>query len=275
MGWGPRMDFREDQIYRYARHILLPEVGGEGQQALLRAKVLIVGAGGLGSPLALYLAAAGVGTLGIVDDDQVDLSNLQRQIAHTLDRVGQPKVDSAAQAIAAINPDVQVVRYPSRLTAENALEIISGYDVVADGTDSFASRFLINDACFFAKKTLVSAAILRFDGQLATYKPHAGGPCYRCIFREPPPDGQIPTCAQAGVLGAVAGTMGTLQATEVLKELLGIGQSMAGRLMIYDALETSFRPIKAKRDPGCPLCGDHPTITHLEDSPVLGQCQRG
>lgn len=268
------MDFREDQIHRYARHILLPEIGGEGQTRLLNSKVLLIGAGGLGSPMALYLAAAGVGTLGIVDDDVVDLSNLQRQIAHTTDRIGQLKVDSAAQALTAINPDISIVRYPHRLTADNALEIIAQYDVVADGTDSFNSRFLINDACFFAQKTLVSAAILRFDGQLATYKPHAGGPCYRCIFREPPPEGQIPTCAQAGVLGAVAGTMGTLQATEVVKELLGIGTSMAGRLMIYDALDTSFRTIKAKRDPGCPLCGDHPTITTLSAAEEVNACQR-
>jgi adenylyltransferase/sulfurtransferase len=268
------MDFRDEQIHRYARHILLPEIGGVGQQKLLEAKVLLVGAGGLGSPLALYLAAAGVGTLGLVDDDRVELSNLQRQVAHTTARIGQPKVTSAAAAISALNPDVRVVCHQDRLTAANALDLINDYDLVADGTDSFESRFLINDACFFAAKTLVSAAILRFDGQLATYKPHAGGPCYRCIFREPPPEGQIPTCAQAGVLGAVAGTMGTLQATEVVKELLGVGQSMAGRLLIYDALETSFRTIKAKRDPGCPLCGDHPTITNLCESPSVTACAR-
>jgi len=268
------MDFRDDQIHRYARHILLPEVGGTGQEKLLKARVLIIGAGGLGSPLALYLAAAGVGTIGIVDDDTVDLSNLQRQIAHTTDRIGHPKVDSALVSLTALNPDVQVIPYRQRLTAANALEIIGQYDVVADGTDSFGSRFLINDACYFAGKTLVSAAILRFDGQLATYKPHAGGPCYRCIFHGPPPDGQIPTCAQAGVLGAVAGTMGTLQATEVVKELLGIGTSMAGRLMIYDALEASFRTIKARRDPGCPLCGDHPTITTLGEDIQPEVCGR-
>jgi adenylyltransferase/sulfurtransferase len=261
------MDFNDEQIHRYARHILLPEVGGTGQQKLLQSKVLLIGAGGLGSPLALYLAAAGVGTLGLVDDDLVELSNLQRQVAHTTDRIGQPKVESAAEAIRALNPDVTVVRHRVRLDASNAMALIADYDLVCDGTDSFDSRFLINDACFFAKKTLVSAAILRFDGQLATYKPHAGGPCYRCLFREPPPPGQVPTCAQAGVLGAVAGTMGTLQGTEVVKELLGIGQSMAGRLLIYDALETTFRTIKAKRDPGCPLCGDRPEITTLQDPP--------
>ncbi len=262
------MDFTEDQINRYARHILLPEVGGTGQARLLDAKVLVVGAGGLGSPLVLYLAAAGVGTIGVVDDDVVDLSNLQRQIAHTTDRVGTPKVESAERAIAALNPDVRVVRHALRLTAETAPDLIAAYDLVADGTDNFASRFLINDACFFARKTLVSAAILRFDGQLSTYKPHARTPeaplpCYRCLFPAPPPPGQVPSCAEAGVLGAVAGTMGTLQATEVVKELLGVGDSMAGRLLIYDALSTAFRTVRVPRDPACPLCGDHPTITSL------------
>lgn len=266
------MDFREDQIQRYARHILLPEIGGTGQEKLLGSKVLVIGAGGLGSPLALYLAAAGVGTIGLVDDDTVDLSNLQRQIAHTTDRLGQPKVDSAAQAMTALNPDIKIIRHPHRVNADNAMDIIGAYDVVADGTDNFDSRFLINDACFFARKPLVSAAILRFDGQLATYKPHQGGPCYRCLFGGPPPAGDIPTCAQAGVLGAVAGTMGSLQATEVVKELLGLGESMGGRLLIYDALQTSFRTIRAKRDPGCPLCGDHPTITRLEDPASAPRC---
>lgn len=265
------MDFSEDQISRYARHILLPEVGGTGQARLLESKVLVVGAGGLGSPLAMYLAAAGVGTIGLVDDDVVDLSNLQRQIAHTTDRVGTPKVDSAAATIAALNPDVRVVRHAERLNAANAAAILAGYDIVADGTDNFTSRFLINDACYFTGKTLVSAAILRFDGQLSTYKPHAGSPeaplpCYRCLFPAPPPLGQIPSCAEAGVLGAIAGTMGTLQATEVIKELLGVGDTMAGRLLIYDALSMAFRSVRVKRDPGCPLCGDAPTITRLEAS---------
>lgn len=262
------MDFTEDQISRYARHILLPEVGGTGQAALLESKVLVVGAGGLGSPLVMYLAAAGVGTIGLVDDDVVDLSNLQRQVAHTTDRVGMAKVDSAAATVAALNPDVRVVRHRMRLTPDNALELIAGYDIVADGTDNFASRFLINDACFFAGKTLVSAAILRFDGQLSTYKPWAGTaeaplPCYRCLFPAPPPPGQVPTCAEAGVLGAIAGTMGTLQATEVIKELLGIGETMAGRLLIYDALATEMRTVRVRRDPGCPLCGDAPSITRV------------
>lgn len=266
------MDFSEEQIHRYARHILLPEVGGTGQARLLGSKVLVIGAGGLGSPLVLYLAAAGVGTIGLVDDDTVDLSNLQRQIAHTTARLGMPKVDSAAEAVAQINPDVRLIRHRMRIDADTALALVGDYDVVADGSDNFATRFLLNDACHFAGKTLVSAAILRFDGQLSTYKTHAGGPCYRCIFREPPPPGQIPTCAEAGVLGAVAGTLGTLQATEVVKELLGVGTSMAGRLLIYDALEATFRTVKVKPDPGCPLCGPHATITTLEPPPAADAC---
>lgn len=263
------MDFSEDQIQRYARHILLREVGGTGQARLLGSKVLIVGAGGLGSPVAMYLAAAGVGTLGIVDDDTVDLSNLQRQIAHTSDRVGTHKVDSAAETIAALNPDVTVDAHKERLGPDNVERLIAGYDVIADGSDNFDTRFLVNDACFFAKKTLVSAAILRFDGQLATYKPHAKDgrgdsyPCYRCIFREPPPPGQVATCAEAGVLGALCGVMGSLQAAEVIKEILDIGETHAGALTVFDGLSTTFRRIEARRDPGCPLCGDAPTISDL------------
>lgn len=257
------MDFTDAQIQRYARHILLPEVGGVGQEKLLKARVLVVGAGGLGSPLILYLAAAGVGTIGVIDDDAVDLSNLQRQVLHTTARVGVAKAYSAQSAVAAINPDVRVIPHRERLTVCNIEKLIAGYDVVADGSDNFATRFLVNDACFFAKKTLVSAAVLRFDGQLATFKPHAGGPCYRCLYPEEPPAGQIPTCAEAGILGAVAGVLGTLQATEVLKEILGIGQTMAGRLMIYDALGATSRTVKVNRDPACALCGEHPTIKDL------------
>jgi len=255
------MNFTEDQIRRYARHIILPEMGGTGQAKLLDSKVLVVGAGGLGSPVLLYLAAAGVGTIGVVDDDEVDLSNLQRQVLHTTDRVGISKVDSAAQAVAAINPDVKLVPIRARLDKDNIRAIISDYQVVADGSDNFPTRFLVNDSCRLEGKTLVSAAILRFDGQLSTYRP--GGPCYRCIYREEPPAGSVPTCSSAGVLGAMAGTMGSLQATEVVKELLGIGESMAGRLLIYDALAVTFRTIRVPRDPGCPLCGDHPTILDL------------
>jgi molybdopterin/thiamine biosynthesis adenylyltransferase len=257
------MDFSEDQIHRYARHILLREVGGVGQEKLLHSKVLLVGAGGLGSPLLLYLAAAGVGTIGVIDDDKVDLSNLQRQIAHTTDRIGMPKVQSAGHAATAINPDVKVVEYKTRLDAANISTVLKDFDLVADGSDNFPTRFLVNDACFFAKKTLVSAAVLRFDGQLATFKPHAGGPCYRCLYPEAPPPGEVPSCDQAGILGAVAGVMGTLQATEVLKEILGIGDSMAGRLMIYDALSATSRMVKVKPDPECALCGPKPSFRDL------------
>lgn len=263
------MDFSEPQINRYARHILLREVGGEGQAKLLASKVLVIGAGGLGSPLLLYLAAAGVGTIGIVDDDVVDLSNLQRQIAHAVADIGRSKVESATDAVAAINPDVRIIAHKKRIVAANALELISAYDLTADGSDNFATRFLVNDACYFSGKPLVTAAILRFDGQIATFKAHAKdeagghGPCYRCLFREPPPPGQIPTCAEAGVLGALCGTLGSLQATEVLKELLGIGRSLSGSLIIYDALAAAFRKIKIKPDPDCPLCGEKPTIADL------------
>ncbi|MGE4063809.1 MAG: ThiF family adenylyltransferase [Rhodospirillaceae bacterium] len=257
------MDFSEAQIHRYARHILLREVGGVGQEKLLKSRVLLVGAGGLGSPLLLYLAAAGVGTIGIIDDDVVDLSNLQRQIAHTTDRIGTAKVRSAGLAAAAINPEVKVREYKGRLSADNIAPLLADYDLVADGSDNFPTRFLVNDACFLAKKTLVSAAVLRFDGQLSTFKPHAGGPCYRCLYPEAPPPGEVPSCDQAGILGAVAGVLGTLQATEVLKELLGIGESMAGRLLIYDALSTAMRMVKVKPDPECALCGPKPTFTDL------------
>jgi len=257
------MDFTEDQIHRYARHILLQEVGGVGQAKLLAAKVLVIGAGGLGSPVILYLAAAGVGTIGVVDNDIVDLSNLQRQIAHTTARIGTAKVTSAVTAVADINSDVKVVPHHERLTNANIMALIADYDIVIDGSDNFATRFLVNDACYLAKKTLVSAAVLRFDGQLATFKAHTSGPCYRCIYAEAPPEGSVPSCSEAGVLGAVAGVMGTLQGTEVLKEILGIGESMSGRLLIYDALSTAFRTVKVNPDPECPLCGPEATIKDL------------
>jgi len=230
--------------------------------------VLVIGAGGLGSPVLIYLAAAGVGTLGVIDDDRVDLSNLQRQIAHTTARVGEPKVDSAAAALAALNPDVKVERHAARLTADNAAALIDGYDIVADGSDNFATRYLVNDACFFAKKTLVSAAILQFDGQLTTFKAHEPGdhhPCYRCLFAAPPAAEATATCSTAGVLGALAGTLGALQATEVIKELLGIGQSLAGELLLYDALSVTFRKLKFRRRADCALCGSRPSITSLAD----------
>ena len=259
------MTFDEAQIERYARHIILEEIGGTGQSKLLESKVLLIGAGGLGSPLAMYLAAAGVGTIGVVDDDIVSLSNLQRQIAHTTGRIGMAKTESARQTIAALNPDVKVVPLNVRMIAENVLDLIADYDVIADGSDNFATRFLINDACFFSKKPLVSAAILRFDAQLSTYKAYLGSehPCYRCVFPSPPPDGLIPTCAEGGVLGALAGAVGSLQAIEVVKELLGIGESLSGSLVIYDALSTTFRKVRVKRDLECLLCGDRPEIHNL------------
>ena len=259
------MDFTDAQIERYARHIVLKEIGGAGQQRLLRAKVLVVGAGGLGCPLILYLAAAGVGTIGVVDDDVVALSNLQRQIAHATDRVGSAKTASAARAVAALNPDAKVVEHPVRLTAENALELIGAYDLVADGSDNFATRFLVNDACFLAKKTLVTAAIAQFDGQLATFKAYEEGdhPCYRCLFGEAPAGEGDASCARDGILGALAGVMGTLQAVEVLKELLGIGQSLSGSLTLYDGLGGRFHRMAVRRDAECPLCGSAPTIRDL------------
>ena len=257
------LDFTEDEIGRYSRNILLAEVGGAGQAKLRAARVLVVGAGGLGSPLLLYLAAAGVGTIGLVDDDRVDLSNLQRQIAHTTDRVGQPKVRSAAAAARAINPGAAIEAHEVRLTAGNALELIAGYDLVCDGTDNFATRFLVADACVLARRTLVSAAVLRFDGQLSTFRPHRGGPCYRCLHPAPPPPGLVPSCSEAGILGAVTGVMGALQATEALKEIMGIGESMAGRLLIWDALSMRVRIVRLPRDPACPLCGPNATITDL------------
>jgi adenylyltransferase/sulfurtransferase len=266
-GPGP---LTEAQIRRYARHILLNEVGGSGQQRLLASSVLVVGAGGLGSPLLLYLAAAGVGRIGIIDDDRVDLTNLQRQIAHGTGDVGRPKVESARDAIAALNPDVVVTTHAQRLDAGNALDLVAAYDVVADGSDNFSTRFLLNDACYFARRPLVSGAILRFDGQVATFKAYQRGadgrehgPCYRCLFPAPPPPGDVPSCAEAGVLGAFCGVVGSLQATEVLKELLGIGEGLSGHLLLIDALAARIRRIRVPRDPACRLCGDHPSITAI------------
>ena len=257
------LDFSEDEIARYSRHILLSEVGGVGQAKLRAARVLIVGAGGLGSPALLYLAAAGVGTIGLIDDDRVDLSNLQRQIAHATDRIGAPKVRSAAAAAAAINPAVAIEPHETRLTAANAMDLVSRYDLVCDGSDNFDTRFLVADACALARRPLVSAAVLRFDGQLSVFKPHQGSPCYRCLHPAPPPPGLVPSCSEAGILGAVTGVMGTLQATEALKEIMGIGETLAGRLLIWDALSARMRTIRLPRDPACALCGEHPTITDL------------
>jgi molybdopterin/thiamine biosynthesis adenylyltransferase len=253
------LDFSEAEIQRYARHILLAEVGGVGQAKLKAARVLIVGAGGLGSPLGLYLAAAGIGTIGIVDADVLELSNLQRQVAHTTGRLGQLKVNSAAQAMREINPLIKIEVFAERLDSENVRRLLAGFDIICDGTDNFETRFLLADACVLERKTLVSAAVLRFEGQLSTFKPHADaeGPCYRCLYPEPPPPGMVPSCSEAGVLGAVTGVMGTLQATEVLKEIMGIGESLSGRLVIWDALRAEFRKIRLKRDPQCSVCGAH------------------
>ncbi len=246
-----------EQRDRYGRHLLLPEVGPEGQQKLLDAKVLCLGAGGLGSPVALYLAAAGVGTIGIVDDDVVDVSNLQRQVIHTTDRVGLPKVDSAEATIRALNPEVKVVKYETRLDASNIMEIIEGYDVIVDGVDNFPTRYLLNDATVRLGIPVVSAAILGFEGQLSVFKPH-DGPCYRCLFRQPPPAELAPSCGANGVLGVLPGTMGLLQATEVVKLVIGIGDPLIGRLLIYDALGTEFTELKVRRDPECPICSRDP-----------------
>jgi adenylyltransferase/sulfurtransferase len=257
------MSLTDDELERYARHIVLREVGGVGQARLKAARVLVIGAGGLGSPLVLYLAAAGMGTIGIVDDDKVSLSNLQRQIAHRTADIGRPKTASAADAIHAINSGVNVEMHQVRLDASNAFDLIGRYDIVADGSDNFATRFLVNDACFFARRTLVSAAVTEFDGQLATYKAYdrsGAYPCYRCLFPEPPPPGTVGSCSETGVLGAAAGVMGTLQALEVVKEVANVGESLAGRLLIYDALTTRFRNVTIRPDPACALCGEKPTI---------------
>jgi molybdopterin-synthase adenylyltransferase len=247
------MSLSDDELERYARHIVLREVGGTGQARLKAGRVLVVGAGGLGSPVALYLAAAGVGTIGIVDDDTVSLSNLQRQIAHRTADLGRLKTESATDAIQAINPHVAVETHPLRLAEDTARALVARYDVVADGSDNFATRFLVNEACFRERRTLVSAAVTEFHGQLATFKPHAGDyPCYRCLVPEVPAGAR--SCSQTGVLGAAAGVMGTLQALEVLKEIAGIGESLAGHLLIYEALTTEFRRTRLRRDPHCPLC---------------------
>jgi adenylyltransferase/sulfurtransferase len=257
------MSLTEDQITRYSRNIILKEVGGVGQEKLLAARVLIIGAGGLGSPAALYLAAAGVGTLGLADADAVDLTNLQRQIAHFTADVGVAKVESAAAKIRALNPDVKVVTHACRVTAGNIAGILEHYDFVIDGTDNFATKFLINDACVLQAKPYSHAGILRFQGQTFTYAP--GQACYRCVFPAPPPPGAVPTCSEAGILGAVAGVLGTLQATETLKAILGVGQLLHSRLLVVDALAMNLRTVKVKRDPACPVCGEHPSITALHD----------
>jgi len=257
------MAFTEEQLVRYSRHIILTEVGGKGQKKIGQAKVLVVGAGGLGSPIALYLAAAGVGTIGLIDADVVDLSNLQRQVIHHTSDIGRPKVLSAQEKMIAINPDVKVMSYQENLHADNALKIFSDFEYVIDGTDNFPAKFLINDAAYFTKKPLIHGGILRFEGQLFTILPGTSA-CYRCIFPEPPPAGLIPTCQEAGVLGVLAGLIGTLQGTEVLKLILGIGKPLTDRILKYDALRTQFREVPIRRNPNCPLCSTEPTIKKLE-----------
>ncbi|MEO8438952.1 MAG: molybdopterin-synthase adenylyltransferase MoeB [Spartobacteria bacterium] len=255
----------EAERLRYSRHIMLPEIGVAGQERLKAARVLCLGAGGLGSPAALYLAAAGVGTIGLVDDDRVALSNLHRQLLHGTADIGRPKTESARDRLGAVNPEVEVRLHACRFESGNAEAILRDYDLIVDGTDNFATRYLSNDVAVFARKPNVYGSIFRFDGQTTVFAPHLGGPCYRCLFPEPPPPGEVPSCAEAGVLGVLPGIVGTMQATEAIKLILGIGDSLVGRLVHFDALKMKFREFNLKRDPDCPVCGDHPTITQPVD----------
>ncbi len=268
------MTLTQDEILRYSRHLIMPEVGVEGQEKLKAAKVLMIGTGGLGSPAALYLASAGVGTLGLVDFDVVDFSNLQRQIIHSNDSVGKPKVDSAKERLNGINPNVKIVTYNERLTKENALKILKDYDMVLDGTDNFQTRYLVNDACVFTGKPFVYGSIFRFDGQATVFYP-GKGPCYRCLFAEPPPPGMIPSCSEGGVLGILPGVIGVIQATEVVKLIIGKGEPLIGRLMLYDALKMTFREVKFRKNPKCPVCGENPTIKELIDYDAFCGLTRG
>jgi molybdopterin/thiamine biosynthesis adenylyltransferase/molybdopterin converting factor small subunit len=260
---GGAVPFTEVQVQRYSRHLILPEIGGRGQRKLLNAKVLCIGAGGLGSPAALYLAAAGVGTLGIVDFDDVDLTNLHRQILHGHKDIGRHKLDSARDRLADVNPDVKMVAHAAALTSQNAMEIIGQYDIVVNGCDNFPTRYLTNDACVLLKKPLVDGSIFKFDGQATVFLPGQG--CYRCLFPTPPPPGSVPSCAEGGVLGVLPGIIGSIQAIETIKLILGLGDSLAGRLLLFDALSMEFREVKLRRDPECPVCGDNPTVTELID----------
>jgi len=262
--WEQDFQFSPEQLNRYSRHFLLPEVGEKGQAKLLQSKVLLIGAGGLGSPAAFYLAAAGVGTLGLVDNDVVDISNLQRQILHTNDRVGVPKVESARQTLTALNPDVNVIGYQERLSSANILDIIKDYDVIVDGCDNFPTRYLVNDACVMTGKPNVHGSIFQFEGQASVFYPHQG-PCYRCLFPEPPPPGAAPSCQEAGVLGVLPGLVGTVQAVETLKLLLGIGKPLIGRMVYFDTLSMELRIHKLRKDKNCPVCGPNPTVTKLID----------
>jgi adenylyltransferase/sulfurtransferase len=259
------MELNNDEIRRYSRHLILPEVGLSGQKKICGSSVLCIGAGGLGSPIAMYLAAAGIGKIGLLDFDTVDFSNLQRQIIHSTADVGRPKTASAQETIAGINPNVKVEVYNTRITSENALDLIRPYDIVVDGTDNFPTRYLTNDACVLLKKPNVYGSIFRFEGQASVFAPHLGGPCYRCLYPEPPPPGMVPSCAEGGVLGVLPGIVGTIQATEILKLALGKGSSLVGRLLLFNALDMKFRELKLRRDPKCPICGDHPTIKELID----------
>jgi len=263
------MELDNDQIRRYSRHLILPEVGLAGQKKICSTSVLCIGAGGLGSPIAMYLAAAGIGKIGIVDFDTVDFSNLQRQIIHGTEDVGRPKAESARDTIKGINPTVEVVIHNTRISSENALEIIRQYDIVVDGTDNFPTRYLTNDACVLLKKPNVYGSIFRFEGQASVFAPHLGGPCYRCLYPEPPPPGMVPSCAEGGVLGVLPGIVGCIQATEILKLAIGKGTSLVGRLILFNALDMKFRELKLRRDPKCPICGDNPTIKELIDYEVF------
>src|SRR6516164_6907966 len=259
------MELNNDEIRRYSRHLILPEVGLSGQKKICSSSVLCIGAGGLGSPIAMYLAAAGVGKLGILDFDSVDFSNLQRQIIHGTEDVGRPKTQSASETIKRINPNVEVVVYNTRISSENALDILRPHDIVVDGTDNFPTRYLTNDACVLLKKPNVYGSIFRFEGQASVFAPHLGGPCYRCLYPEPPPPGLVPSCAEGGVLGVLPGLIGVIQATEILKLAVGMGATLLNRLLLYNALEMKFHELKLRRDPQCPLCGEHPTVTQLID----------
>jgi sulfur-carrier protein adenylyltransferase/sulfurtransferase len=263
------MELNNDEIRRYSRHLILPEVGLAGQKRIKAASVLCIGAGGLGSPIAMYLAAAGIGKIGIVDFDTVDFSNLQRQILHTDADVGRSKAESAKETIRGINPHCEVVIHNTRISSENALELIRPYDIVVDGTDNFPTRYLTNDACVILKKPNVYGSIFRFEGQASVFAPHLGGPCYRCLYPEPPPPGMVPSCAEGGVLGVLPGIIGCIQATEILKLAIGKGNLLVGRLLLFNALDMKFRELKLRRDPQCPVCGEHPTIKELIDYEVF------
>ena len=259
------MTFTPDQVRRYARHIILPGIGGDGQRKLLEASVLVIGAGGLGSPAAMYLAAAGVGRLGLVDFDEVELSNLQRQLLHDTSDVGRPKVDSGADRLRGLNPDVEVVTHRTHLSNQNAFDVLGGYDVIVDGTDNFPVRYLVNDACQMLGKPLVYGSIFQWEGQASVFLPGRETPCYRCLFPEPPPPGSVPSCAEGGVFGVLPGIIGSIQAVEAIKLIVGVGEPLVGKLLMYDATRNEFTTVKLRWDPDCPVCGKHPTVTELID----------